>query len=98
MASTANFFKAMVQSEKECVVCAEPKVASMFPDQLASPFCTHSINTCTSCTRMGVSYAVQAAEQELHSQRQYMITCPECPQIFSLDVAQLYMDQGALTR
>lgn len=86
------------EDTRACLVCAEDKPESEFPTQLASPLCSHSINTCTECTRNGVVFSAQTAEKEAHDYSRYIISCLECPQTLSLDVAQHYMDNEMFKR
>lgn len=82
-----------VESLLQCIVCAEDQPTTAFPDKLPSTFCTHTINTCTECTRDTISHYVQTAKLEGPGRNQYQITCPQCPRIFDLDVAEVYMDK-----
>lgn len=74
-----------------CIVCAEGKPTAEFPTRLASRFCSHTINTCARCTETAVTIAIQSGMQR-------GVKCPECPQSFELDAAQLYMDEATFQR
>lgn len=71
--------------EQVCAVCTNAKFADDFPHLPPTPRCSHAANTCTECMTMALTASL--------AQGQKSISCPECPQILSIDEAQPFLDE-----